>query len=171
MEKKEEKKQTKFPIIPIIVIVVIVLVAISCISRFRAKSQLEKALGGKVQVDNSGQTYKIKTKEAETEVSADKSLKWPSDLPVNIPKYDSGAIRSVSHTTEDIWVITVADTDENYFKNYKQTLLAGGWETASEMDFGTSMIILKKGEYQLNAVWDSSSKGALITLSKIEADQ
>lgn len=171
MEKSAEKNTTKFPIVPVIVIVAIVLVVGSYISRFVAKSNLEKALGGKVQVDNSGQNYKVKTKEGETEVSADKSLKWPNDLPVDVPKYDSGAIRSVSHTTDDIWVITIAETNENYFNSYKQTLLANGWEKASEIDFGISIIQLKKGGYQLNATWDGSSKGALITLSKIEAGQ
>ncbi len=159
MEKMKEKSH--FPIILVIVVVVIVLSAGSYFLNFMAKKRIEKALGGQVKIDSSGKTYSIKTKEGEMTVSQDKNLGWPKNLPINVPEYKSGKIQGYTRTENDIWVITIWETNENDFKAYKQLLISNGWSTIAGMDFMPNLIQMFKEGYQVTA----NLSGTIVAIS------
>ena len=147
--EETQKINKPFPVVPVIIIV-LVLGFIG--SRFKSKTN---------------DIAKITTKEGQVVVSEEKGLAWPSDLPINIPKYDNGKIKAYSHLSGQIaWTIIISDTNEEYFKKYKEMLKSDGWTAGDEMMSIVSMFTMKKDGYDVNVVWDASSNGALVTLSK-----
>jgi len=147
--EETQKTNKAFPIVPVIVIV-LVLGFIG--SRFKSKTN---------------DVAKITTKEGQVVVSEEKGLAWPSDLPIQLPKYDNGKIKAYSHLEgQTAWTIIISDTNEEYFKAYKELMLKDGWKAGDEIAAVVSMVSMKKDGYDANVVWDASSNGALITLSK-----
>jgi len=144
-----QKTNKPFPIVPVIIVILVVgLIG----SRFKSKTN---------------DIAKITTKEGQVVVSEEKGLAWPTDLPINIPKYDSGKIKAYSHLEgQTAWTMIISDTNEEYFKNYKEALKKEAWVESSEMMTVVSIVSMKKDGYDINVVWDASSNGALITLSK-----
>jgi len=164
----EEIQKTKKPmsVVTIVVILLVVGVAWSAMSKVFFRARVKTLTGGIVDVKNANQ-YKVKTGEGELVVSEEKGLSWPSDLPIKLPKYDHGKVKAVSHLEEQtVWTIIMSDTNEEYFKKYKDILVSDGWALESEMASVVSMLLMKKGDYQANVVWDASSASAMITLTK-----
>jgi len=164
----EETQKTKKPlsVTTIVVILLVVGVAWPTMSKMFFRAKVKTLTGGVVNVKNSDQ-YQVKTKDGEVMVSEEKGLAWPSDLPINIPKYDNGKIKAYSHLSgQTAWTIIISDTNEEYFKKYKEALIADKWIAGDEMVSVVSMVSMKKDGYDVNVVWDASSTGALITLSQ-----
>lgn len=163
-----KKITSSFSILVVIIIVGIVAGALY-FTGYIMKKKVEKATGGKINIDTSNNIYKLKTGNINTEVSEGKSLTWPDNLPLAVPKYDSGKVKAVTHIEGmDVWNITISDTNEQYFKQYNNLLISNGWQASDQVNFLVSMIQLKKDGYQINVTWDTSSKGAMVTLNKIK---
>ena len=164
--EETQKINKPFPIVPVIIAVLVLGFIGSTISKMMYRSRIKTLTGGIVDVKN-GDQYKIKTKEGEVMVSEENGLAWPSDLPINIPKYDNGKIKAYSHLSgQTAWTIIMSDSNEEYYKSYKELLKKDGWAESSDMASVVSIVSMKKDGYDINVVWDASSNGALITLSK-----
>lgn len=169
MEKEQQtpKKKKTSPIVYIVVIILLLIIGVGLAFGFFVKHKVEEAIGGKVRFNTADNSVKIKTNEGETEISTNNSVSWPNNLP-DVPKYESGKVKSFSHTTEGIWIITISETNENYFKQYKETLVNKGWKSDSEVNAGVSMAQLKKGDKEITLTFDASSKAALISINTVK---
>jgi hypothetical protein len=164
----EEIQNTKKPlsIVTVVVVLLIVGVAWSAMSRIFFRAKVKTLTNGIVDVKN-GDQYQVKTKEGELIVSEEKGLAWPNNLPTNIPKYNDGKVKAVSQIQgQNTWSIVISETSEDYFSTYKELLSNDGWSDMSQLDLVVSMIQMNKGEYQIYIIWDQSSDGAVITLTK-----
>lgn len=164
--EETQKINKPFPIVPIIIGIIVLGFVVSTISKMMFRSRVKTLSGGIVDVKN-GDEYQVKTKEGELVVSQEKGLDWPSELPVNIPKYNDGKVKAYSHVEGQMaWSIVISDTTEDSFKDYKELLIKDGWTEGSEMIAVVSMIQMKKDDFDVNVIWDGSSNGVVITLSK-----
>jgi hypothetical protein len=164
--KKTEKK--KFPT-SIIVIIIIVLIFAGGVfyATNLVKNRIANTFPG-VSVDSKNSTYKTKVGNVDTVVS-EKEVAWPSDIPQDVPKFQGGKIKAVSHEkTSNIWVIAVSDTTQLEFNNYKTYLQNANWKAEDQTDALVNISTMIKGENKITVIFDSSSKGILITLSPIK---
>jgi len=91
------------------------------------EKMIEKASGGKAEVDASGGSLKIKTAEGETQIGA--LSKWPSDLPEGFPKFE-GKLSSAAKMNNDkgaTWLINIVEVKEADVTKYVQALKDAGW--------------------------------------------
>lgn len=163
-EIKNNKKE--FPVIKIVIVILVIGFLYSTVSKMLFRARVKSLTGGVVDIKNSDQ-YQVKTKEGELMVSEEKGLEWPSDLPISIPKYNDGKVKAYSHLEDQVaWTIMISDTNEEYFETYKGLLEKDAWKAESEMASIVSMAQMQKDGYSLNIVWDTSSSGVLITITK-----
>lgn len=170
---EEEKKTTqandkkKFPvwIIVLVVILVIVLGGVYYGAAF-VKNRIYNSLP--LNVSEKDSTYKAKVGNVETVVS-DKEIPWPAEIPGDLPKFQGGKIKAVTHEkSTNTWVIAVDSTTQLEFNNYKTYLTNANWEPQDESNVLVNMVVFKKGENRVSVVFDPASKGVLISLSSVK---
>lgn len=125
------------------------------------EKMIEKASGGKAEVDASGGSLKIKTAEGETQIGA--MSQWPSDLPEGFPKFEgkvtsAAKMKGAEGTT---WLVNLVDVKEADVAKYVQAMKDAGWNelfTSSadqsmmsnlEKDNTTAMIAFAKDRGEL----------------------
>jgi hypothetical protein len=166
-EEKSTAKGKKFPTWLIIVIVVVVVVLGGM---YYAANLVRTKIADKlpVRIDTKNSTYKVKTGNMDTVVS-DKAVPWPAEIPQDLPKYQGGKIKAVSHEkSTDTWVVTVGETTAQEFNNYKTYLTNANWEAGDSIDTLVNMVQFKKGDRQVSLVFDPSSNGVLISLTQVK---
>lgn len=170
MDKVKNKNQRSFPLIPLVIGVLILVIGSFSLLGIFIKNKIQQTLKiNNLQLDTTRDTTKLKAGDFEVATSEKESVSWPSDLPINIPKYEVGKIKAVTHVkAENVWVITVSEATEEYFKQYKESLVSGGWQADNEVAFLVNMFQLKKDNYQLTLTYDPSSKGVLISLNLLK---
>jgi hypothetical protein len=89
---------------------------------------MDKATGGKADVDFSGGKMRLKTKEGETTIGV--ASEWPSDLPEDFPKLASGTIKGVTRTESQgskAFHIVIEGVEAEAVEKYLETLKESGW--------------------------------------------
>lgn len=93
-----------------------------------AERALEKAAGGKADVDMSSGTLSIKTDDGELQVGSVSD--WPADVPGDVPKFEGAKVRSAARTSQGedkAWIINYADAGEAAVAKYIDILKASGF--------------------------------------------
>lgn len=129
------------------------LVLPACTSREKAAEEMtermiEKATGGKVDVDLRGQSMKMTTEEGT--VSWGEASEWPGDIPGDVPRFTEGKVTGVirSHAAETKnWSLVLGGVEEGALTRYAETLKADGWEilVSMQMAEGESVSARKGG--------------------------
>ena len=136
-----------------------------------AEKMIEKASGGKAEVDIRGGTMKIKTAEGETTIGA--LAKWPSEIPADVPKFEGGKFATAAKMNSaegTSWVMNFRDVDEAAVKAYIQGLKDAGWKENQAFSTPDSdMFIGAKGNLAATMAYIKANKGLSFTvLAKTE---
>lgn len=131
-----------------------------------AEKMIEKASGGKAQVEIQGGAMKIKTAEGEATFGA--LAKWPSEIPADVPKFEGGKFGNAAKTNTPEgtgWVMNYQDVDEAALKAYIQGLKDAGWKETQSFSAGdTEMFIGEKGNLVASMTYLKTGKGLSFTL-------
>jgi hypothetical protein len=173
MEKKKNPsnppadKKKGFPTYVIVIIVVVVVIFGGV---FYAANLVKSKIASVVpyNIDTKNQTFKTKVGNVDTVVS-EKEVAWPGDIPGDVPKFQGGKIKAVTHDkTSDTWGIVISDSTQLEFNNYKIYLQNAGWKLGDQADVLVNITTMTKGDRQISLVFDSSSKGVIITLTTVK---
>jgi hypothetical protein len=168
-EKKpaQEAGRKKFPTwVIVVIIIVVVLFGGMYYAVNLVKTRIANSLP--VNIDKNNGTYKVKAGNLDTVVS-ENAVPWPAEIPQDLPKYQGGKIKSVSHEkSTNTWVITVGDTTQLEFNNYKTYLANANWKAGDETNVLVNIAVFKKGDNQTSVIFDSNSKAVLITLTPVK---
>lgn len=135
------------------------------------EKMIEKASGGKAEVDASGGSLKIKTAEGETQIGA--ASQWPSDLPEGFPRLE-GKVSSAARmngTDMTTWIVNVSDVKEAALAEYVQTMKDAGWNENYSSSSDQSMIShLEKDNLTIMIAFvkDRNEAGLSISAKKTE---
>ncbi len=125
------------------------------------ENALEKAGGGKADIDLSGGKLSVKTDQGTADFSA-AGGKWPSELPGDVPKVADGKVKgvfSVAQGEGKHWTIAVDEIDEAAYAKYVETLKAAGYEIGMNMTTADgAMTQGKKGTTQIVVTFSKSAK-------------
>ena len=133
-----------------------------------AENALEKATGGKAEVDVKGETVSIKTKEGEVQFGA--LTDWPADLPGDIPKFEGAKVKSAVKADmgeENGWVINLSDVEAEAVDKYIEELKAAGFSSdvlAKTEDF--VQFQGKKGDVSVMVTYTKNDKGLSLNAAK-----
>jgi hypothetical protein len=132
-----------------------------------AEKAIERATGGKAQVDANSGSLKIKTKEGEVEYGA--ASKWPSDIPEDVPKFEAGKFQSSTRMSVDngtSWIMGIGDVEGDAVTAYVQALKDAGWnEGFSSTSDKTYHFQSQKDEYGIVLIYDKEGKQLAYTFS------
>jgi hypothetical protein len=165
MEETKRTVQKKFPTYIIVIIVVVVILLGGVLYAVNlVKTKIANTLPG-YQIDTKNQTYKAKIGNVDTVVS-ENQVAWPADIPGDVPKFQGGKIKAVTHDkTSNTWVIAISETTQLEFNNYKIYLQNANWKLEDQADALINITTMTKGGNQISVVFDPASKGVLITLT------
>ena len=133
----------------------------------RLESALEKASGGKVDIDLKGGTLKVKTADGESVLTTGEQ-KWPEDLPAGMIKFEGAEVSSVARTGDEerkVWSVHLTDFGEGVFERFAEKLKAEGWTIDSSMAFdnGGGSIAATKDDLQISAMISVEDKTGIVT--------
>jgi uncharacterized protein (DUF2147 family) len=125
------------------------------------ENALEKAGGGKADVDLSGGKLTVKTDQGTANFSAEGGT-WPADLPGDVPKVDGGKVKGVFSAAQGEgknWTIAVDEVDEAAYAKYIETLKTAGYEIGMNMTTADgAMTQAKKGTTQIIVTFSKTAK-------------
>lgn len=163
----------------VVIIIVLVILAVLgvggyFVSKYVAKKAGEKitegllgaATGGKVDVTSGGEGVNISNGEGSLSLGA--AAKWPSDMPSNVPQFTYGSIVAASKISDqDGWMALYEKVSADAQTKYAADLAAKGWTKDNDsVNVGVAEITqLTDGKNILTVTYDTSSKGATITVS------
>jgi len=166
-EETKPKNKKITPYIVIIIVVIVILLGGVTYAGLMIKNRLQNAVGG-FKVDTTNNTYNVKTGNLNTVVGQD-NIPWPAELPIDVPKYQGGKIKAVTHDSgQNIWVISVSDTSRAEFNNYKTYLINTGWKENEQTNVPVDIVQMKKAENQITVTFEPTSKTLLISLSPVK---
>lgn len=96
---------------------------------------IEKATGGKAEIDFKTGQMKIKTAEGDAVITGGGT--WPGDLPEEFPQFRAGAIVSSSNSTTDqgkSWLVIFRDVEADAVAAYIEDLKNNGWNVQFTSD-------------------------------------
>ncbi|MBM3294873.1 MAG: hypothetical protein FJY82_10150 [Candidatus Aminicenantes bacterium] len=96
---------------------------------------LEKASGGKADVDFAGGKVRIQDAQGVGEIDYEAKT-WPNDLPEGVLRFEDGKIKGVTrstHAAEKSWMVMVEDIDVASVNAYVEALKAEGWSIPMNM--------------------------------------
>ena len=132
----------------------------------RLERALEKASGGKVDIDLKGGTLKVKTEEGENVLTTGER-KWPEDLPEGMIKLEDAKVLAVNRTSNEegkTWTVHLTDAGEGVLDRYAEKLRAEGWTIESSMTLGTGgMVAAVKDDLQVHVTMAADGKTGVIT--------
>lgn len=139
------------------------------IAENRLERALEKASGGKVDIDLKGGTMKVKTAEGESVLTTGEQ-KWPEDLPGDALALDPVKVRAVSRTEDENgkqWSIHIFDFSDTVLEDYSAKLKEGDWEIQSNMSMGKGgMLSASKGSLQVHLIVNAENKTGSISFRR-----
>jgi hypothetical protein len=140
--------------------------------RFAEKSMenaIEKASGGKAEVDLKSGNVKVKTAEGETSFST--AHEWPSDLPEGVPQFKMGKVKGVTrHQAEgkNVWNVILESIEPGAIEKYTELLKSGGWTIGQTMSMGEGgMIQATKDTLGLIVMFNQDKTASLSVTTKI----
>ncbi len=130
---------------------------------------MEKASGGKADVDLKGGKVSVKTDQGTAEFSAEGG-KWPADLPADVPKLAGGKVNGVFSGAQGQgkgWTISLTEVDEAAYAKYIEALKAAGFEITMSftMDDGAS-VQAKKGTTVVSVTYGKSGQTAAVNVGQ-----
>ena len=134
------------------------------------ENAIEKASGGKAQVDLSGGGIKVKTAEGESSLTA--SNEWPKDLPGGIPLFTLGKVKGVTRLTSEgqkAWNIILEEIEAGAIEKYTELLKSGGWTIGQTMSMGEGgMIQATKDTLGVIVMFNQDKTASLSVTTKID---
>ena len=147
------------------VLVVGLMVLPACKSREKAAEEMaegliEKATGGKVDIDISSGGMKVTTKEGE--ITWGETAEWPNDIPSDVPRFTYGKVTGLVRAHEASaknWSLVLGDVEEGGLAKYSETLKGNGWEIlASFQSADGETVTAQKGNMSLTLGYNKSQK-------------
>ncbi|MDD8027723.1 MAG: hypothetical protein PHI34_14575, partial [Acidobacteriota bacterium] len=149
------------------------------------ENAMEKASGGKADVDLSGGKISVKTDEgkADIDISGNKMTvkteqgtsefsaaggKWPADVPGDVPKLEAGKITATLRGAQGegkTWTIAMSDIEENAYVQYVEKIKAAGYEIITSMSIPDGAITqARKGAAVINLTFGKNTKTLALTI-------
>jgi len=161
-------------IIVVLIVFVGLMLATACqrSNEKAAEKMIEKALqkagGGKADIDLKNGKISVKTDQGSSEFSAGGG-EWPGDLPGDIPKIENGKIKGVfrgSDGERKSWTIALDGVDNQAYGKYIDELKAKGWEIIMNMTLeeGASAQI-KKDKTMIILTFNKSQKSMGLSIN------
>ncbi|HEX7456623.1 MAG TPA: hypothetical protein VF303_04130 [Candidatus Nanoarchaeia archaeon] len=123
-----------------------------------AETTIEKATGGKVDIQDEGEKVSIETDEGKLTIGQDKV---PSGFPSDITVYSGSEIAATAETDTDVSLqLKTPDSVSKVFEFYKDDLASNGWTQTSTASYQDSAIISA----------EKSGKQVIITVAVSEED-
>ena len=169
-----EQPKSKAGLVIVIILVIIVVLGVGgyFISRYIARKASEKltegiiksTTGEDVNVDANGS--KISTSDGT--IAAGESAVWPKDMPSSVPEFKYGKIiLAVKSENSGGWSVTYSDVAADALDKYSADLIKAGWAKDDTAELGfASAAAFNKDNYQIQTIYDPSSKGMSITVLK-----
>ncbi len=134
----------------------------------RIDDTLEKASGGKVDLDLKSGTLKVQTPEGEKILSAPERT-WPEDLPEGVVKFEEGAVVVVNRSSNQngkVWTIHFMNVGEGALEKYADKLKAGGWTVLAVTPDGAvgGTLQATKGELQMSVVIEGTLRSGFVSV-------
>ncbi len=148
----------------------------ACTSREKAaekmaENMIEKATGGKVDVDLKGQGVKIATKEGD--ISWGETAEWPEDIPGDVPRFTQGKVTGVvrAHGLDaKNWNLALSDVEPGGLANYAERLKAEGWDILSSVQMAdVESVTAQKGGMSLTLGFNKTAKAGTFHVA-VKAD-
>jgi hypothetical protein len=133
-----------------------------------AEKALEKATGGKAEVDLEGETVSIKTEEGEVRVGA--LTDWPADLPGDVPRFEGGKVKNAAKTdmgAENGWIVNLSEVEVEAVDKYLEELKTAGF--SSDMISRTEDTIMFQGtksDVSIMVAYVKNDKGLSLNVTK-----
>ena len=136
------------------------------------ENAIEGASGGETDVDLSGDTVTVKSKEGTMVMSGGGNVSLPDKFPKDVPVY-KGAKVITSMSAKDGMSVTLqtADPLAKVGEFYKSRMDAQGWESETSLNTGNQTILGFKKESRSASVIMMASKEGGTTISLILADR
>jgi hypothetical protein len=137
----------------------------SCKSREKAAEEMaenliERATGGKAEVDLSGRGMKVSTKEGD--ISWGETAGWPEDIPGDVPRFDQGKVTGVvrAHGADaKNWSLVLSDVEDGGLARYAEILKGQGWEIlVSYQSADGETLTAQKGAMSVTLGFNKSQK-------------
>jgi len=132
----------------------------------RIEKALEKASGGKVDVDLKGGTIKVKTAEGDSVLTTGEQ-KWPEDLPESAIKFEDAKVRAVARSSTEEgknWTIHLLDVGDNALDEYSAKLKDGGWTITMATTAGQGgTIVATKDGLMVNVMINADQKVGIVS--------
>ncbi|MCX6812055.1 MAG: hypothetical protein NTW79_00310 [Candidatus Berkelbacteria bacterium] len=131
-----------------------------------ASGILSAATGGSVSVDSNNNSASISSNGSSSTIGDNAT--WPSTMPSSVPKYSDGKITMSTKTDNDSgksWSVIIGETNVDQFNAYKVKILAIGWRSVSETNFGAQIDSYENDSYDLSLTFDPSSNGVSIAVT------
>lgn len=143
------------------------------------ENALEKASGGKAEIDLKGGKMSIKTDEGQANISLDGDKltvksedgtaefssggnKWPEDVPGDVPKFEAGKVTATLRGSQGqgkTWTIGFEGVEEADYAKYVEKLKADGWQIQVSMSVDDGAVTqARKGGTVINATLGKSAK-------------
>lgn len=132
----------------------------------RMERALEKASGGKVDIDLRGGTMKVKTAEGDSVLTTGER-KWPEDLPEGAIKFEDAKVRAVARSSTEEgknWTIHLLEVGENALAEYSAKLKDGGWTIQMETTAGQGgTTVATKDGLMVNVMINADQKVGIVS--------
>ena len=117
------------------------------------ENAIEGATGGEANVDLSGETVTIKSKEGTMVISGGENVSLPDNFPKDVPVY-KGAKVLTSISSKEGMSVTLQTTDAvaKVAEFYKTQMAAQGWQSEASLDTGHQTMLNYKKEARTAAV-------------------
>jgi len=133
-----------------------------------AERALEKATGGKAEVNVKEGGVSIKTKEGEVQLGALSS--WPADMPGDVPQIKGAKVFNAAKSesaTETSWIVNFRDVEAAAVDSYIEGLKSAGF--TSGISSNTEDTVLfggKKGDIDISVVYVKNDKAMSLNVAK-----
>ena len=144
------KKNKKYIIIGVVVVLFILFLGNNFVGRKmaekRAENVLEKQLGGEVDINSYNNSISIEGDKGNYNVGG--IVKWPSDMPSDIPEFSAGKLTMTSSTPTG-WQVVASGVSKEDFAAYSLSLELKGWQKTGTFNTSLSMIQMHKENHDL----------------------
>ena len=138
------------------------------------EKMLEKATGGKADIDLEEGKIKVKSADGETEVSTG-AAEWPNDMPGGVPKFTQGKVKGVTRASDrgsKTWNVILEEIEDGAWDKYAETLKSNGWTILQSMNMGEGgSLQAAKDKLLLVAMFNNTNKNASMGVSQEAAPQ
>jgi len=135
----------------------------------RLENMMEKASGGKVDLNLKDGTVKVKTADGSSVLTTGEQ-KWPEDLPGEAIALDPTKVRAVVRSDDENgkqWSIHIFGFGEDVLEQYSAKLKAADWDIQSNVSMGKGgMISAVKGSLQVHLIVNVEDKTGSISFRR-----